>query len=243
MTEARPSLSLILPAFNEAAALPGSIARIEAYLARLRMAAEVIVVDDGSRDATATVAEHLAETRSWLRLLRQPRNRGKGAAVRRGVREARASELVAFFDADLAIPVELLGDLIARVRSGADIAIASRFVSGSVVRRPLIRKAMGIGFRFFVRAIVPTGLADTQCGGKCYRAAVAGDLYARQLLDGFAFDAEVLYLARRAALRIVEVPFTLVQEHRTSIHLLKDTLRMLRDLVRIRVNAAQGRYG
>lgn len=240
--EAGPSLSLVLPAYNEATRLPGSIAGVEAYLVRRRVAAEVIVVDDGSTDATALVAEHLAETRPWLRLVRWPRNRGKGAAVRRGVRESRATELIAFLDADLTIPIEILDALVGRVRSGADIAIASRYVPGSLVRRPLIRRLMGTTFRFFVQRIVPTGLQDTQCGGKCYRAAVARDLFQRSRIDGFAFDAEVLFLARRAGLRVVEVPFTLVQERDTSIHLLKDTLRMLADLVRIRVHAALGRY-
>lgn len=202
----------------------------------------MVVVDDGSTDETAPIAARLADSRSWLRLVAQPRHRGKGAAVRRGVAEARSEDLIAFLDADLTIPVELLDDLIARIRDGADVAIASRFVKGSVVRRPLIRRAMGTGFRFFVRALVPTGLADTQCGGKVYRAVVAKALYERQRLDGFVFDAEVLYLARQGGYRIAEVPFTLVQERHTSIHLLKDALRMLRDLVRIRLNGARGLY-
>ncbi len=240
--EAPPDLSLVLPAFNEAPRLPSTVEQVEAYLLERDLRAEVIVVDDGSGDASALVVEHLSESRRWLRLIRQPRNRGKGAAVRRGVQASRGTDYVAFLDADLTIPVELLDDLLARMRDGADIAIASRYVPGSIVRRPFVRLAMGDAFRVFVKLLVPTGLEDTQCGGKCYRADVARDLYARQRIDGFAFDAEVLYLARRRGLRIVEVPFTLVQERRTSIHLLKDTLRMLRDLARIRTNDALGRY-
>jgi dolichyl-phosphate beta-glucosyltransferase len=241
--EARPRLSLILPAFNEAARLPGTIRRVEAYFGNRLAETEVIVVDDGSTDGTGRGAEELSATRPWLRVLRQHANRGKGAAVRRGVQDARAEDLIAFLDADLTIPVELLHDLTTRVRQGgADIAIASRFVRGSRNRRPLIRRAMGRGFRFFVKLLVPTGLEDTQCGGKVYRSDAARYLFARQRLDGFCFDAEVLFIARREGLRVVEVPFELVQERRTSLHLLKEGLRMLSDLVQIRVNAALGRY-
>jgi dolichyl-phosphate beta-glucosyltransferase len=239
----RPDLSLILPAYNEASRLSESIGRVGSYIARSPHATEVILVDDGSTDDSRALAEALAQTRPWLRVVGHSRNRGKGAAVRYGVETARATELIAFLDADLTIPVDLLDELADRVRGGrADIAIASRFVPGSVVRRPLARQVMGYGFRAFVRVLVPTGVEDTQCGGKVYRAALARELFAQQRLNGFSFDAEVLYIARRRGTQIVEVPFALVQNHDTSLHLMKDALRMLGDLLVIRVNAALGRY-
>lgn len=240
-TEA-PSLSLILPAFNESGRLAESLERVRAYVCERPRSTEVIVVDDGSADGTADVAEAIAERQPCLRVVRLARNGGKGAAVRAGVRAARARELIAFLDADLTIPVELLDELVAQIEAGADIAIASRYVPGSLVRRPLLRRAMGRAFRVFVRALVPTGLQDTQCGGKCYRADLARDLFARQRIDGFAFDAEVLFLARRTGRSIAEVPFTLVQTRDTSIRLLKDTFSMLRDLARIRWRAMRGGY-
>lgn len=200
-------------------------------------------MDDGSDDATRSIAERLAENRPWLRVFAHERNRGKGAAVRSGVERARATELIAFLDSDLSIPVELLNDLTSRVRSGqADIAVASRFVPGSKVRRPLVRQLMGYGFRTLVRLLVPTGVQDTQCGGKLYRAPLARQIFAQQRVSGFSFDAEVLYIARRMGVRVAEVPFTLVQNHDTSLHLMKDALRMVRDLLEIRINAALGRY-
>ncbi len=162
--------------------------------------------------------------------------------MRAGVRAASGDPIV-FLDADLTIPVEIVGRFLASLAGGADIAIASRYVPGSVVRRPWWRRFMGDAFRLAVRALVPTGLQDTQCGGKAYTAEAAQRLFALQRLDGFAFDAEVLYLARRAGCRIVEIPFALVQEGETSIEFLKDAPRMVRDLVTIRLNGLRGRYG
>lgn len=149
---------------------------------------------------------------------------------------------VAFLDADLSIPVEVLDGLLAALRDGADVAIASRYVRGSTVRRPLLRRAMSHAFRWLVRTVVPTGLQDTQCGGKAYTAEAARALFARAAIDGFAFDAEILYAARHQGYRVAEIPFALVQPRRTSIHLLTDAPRMIGDLVRIRWRALRGRY-
>lgn len=147
-----------------------------------------------------------------------------------------------FLDADLTIPVEIIDQFLRAIDEGADIAIASRYVPGSVVRRPWWRRFMGTAFRACVRLLVPTGVEDTQCGGKAYTAEAAKDLFLRQRLKGFAFDAEVLFLARRARYRVREIPFALTQDHETSINFATQAPRMLRDLVRIRVNDALGRY-
>lgn len=237
-------LTLILPAYNEARRLPASLVRCADFFRGRGIRAEIIVADDGSADGTpqafGEAATELAESGVELRYLPLP-HRGKGAAVRAGVLHA-AGDPIVFLDADLSIPVEIVDRFLAAISEGADIAIASRYVEGSAVRRPLIRRVMGSGYRAIVRCIVPAGVNDTQCGGKAYTAEAARDLFSRQRLHGFAFDAEVLYLARLARYRVAEVPFTLAQDHDTSIDLLSDAPRMLADLFRIRVNALAGRY-
>jgi glycosyltransferase involved in cell wall biosynthesis len=237
-------LSLVIPAYNEARRLPASLAACVEHLRCRGMAAEIIVADDGSTDGSAAAfgraAEELADTGVAMHYLPLP-HRGKGAAVRAGILHA-SGDPVAFLDADLSIPVGILDLFVAAIESGSDVAIASRYVAGSRVRRPFVRRVMGTGYRAFVRAVVPTGVRDTQCGGKAYTAEAARYLFARQRLDGFAFDAEVLYLARLASYRVTEIPFTLAQGDETSIDLLRDAPRMLGDLVRIRANAALRRY-
>lgn len=232
-------LSLILPAYNEARRIPASLACCADFFRGRGILAEIIVADDGSTDhsslAFGTAAAELAESGVEFRYLPLP-HRGKGSAVRAGVMHA-SGDPVVFLDADLSIPVETIERFLAAIDAGADIAIASRYVPGSTVKRPLIRRVMGTTYRTFVRALVPTGVQDTQCGGKAYTAEAARDLFSRQRLDGFAFDAEVLFLARRAGYRVTEIPFRLDQSDETSIELLSDAPRMLADLVRIRARA------
>lgn len=237
-------LSLILPAYDEARRLPASLARCAEYFRVHGLAAEIIVADDGSSDDTAeaiarTVAALPAGSPS-VRHLALP-HRGKGGAVRAGVRAATGDPLI-FLDADLTIPVELVDAFLTALAAGADIAVASRYVPGSVVDRPWWRRIIGDTYRCAVRTVVPTGVNDTQCGGKAYTAAAARQLFAQQRLDGFAFDAEVLFLARRAGYRIAEVPFALRQHRGTSIDFLSDAPRMVRDLLLIRWNEFRGRY-
>lgn len=169
-------------------------------------------------------------------------HRGKGSAVRGGVQTARGDPIV-FLDADLTVPVDIVDRFLRALEDGADIAIASRYVTGSVVMRPWWRSLLGVVFRRCVHLLVPVNVRDTQCGGKAYTAEAARDLFAQARIDGFAFDAEVLFLAARAGYRVKEIPFTLVQDRATSIDLLADAPRMLRDLVLIRLNSLAGRYG
>jgi dolichyl-phosphate beta-glucosyltransferase len=174
------------------------------------------------------------------RLLQLP-HRGKGSAVRAGVAAAKGDPIV-FLDSDLTIPVDIIDRFVRALNEGADIAIASRFVAGSVIRRPWWRRIMGTTFRRCVHLIVPVDVRDTQCGGKAYTAEAAKDLFARSRLNGFSFDAEVLFLARRAGYRVREIPFTLIQDHVTSINFIYSAPQMLKDLVAIRLNAVLGRY-
>jgi dolichyl-phosphate beta-glucosyltransferase len=176
-----------------------------------------------------------------FKVLRLP-HRGKGAAVRAGM-EAASGDPIVFLDADLTIPVEIIDLFLGALDTGADIAIASRYVAGSIVDRPWWRRVMGDVFRAIVHLLVPTSIRDTQCGGKMYTAEAAKDLFAKQRLNGFAFDAEVLFLARRAGYTVREIPFALRQHGETRIDFLADTPKMLRDLFVIRLNELRGRYG
>jgi dolichyl-phosphate beta-glucosyltransferase len=238
-------LTLVLPAYNEARRIEASLGRCAEFFRDRHIAGEIILADDGSTDATADMFHRAKLAHGHLglgfKVLRLP-HRGKGAAVRAGV-EAATGDPIVFLDADLTIPVEIIDLFIGALDSGADIAIASRYVPGSVVDRPWWRRVMGDVFRAVVHLLVPTDIKDTQCGGKMYTAEAAKDLFARQRLNGFAFDAEVLFLARRAGYRVREIPFALRQYGETRIDFLADTPKMLRDLFIIRLNAMRGLYG
>ncbi len=238
-------LSLILPAYNEARRLPASLAACAEFFIARGIAAEIVVADDGSTDATpkafADAASTLPRGHLDYRYLDLP-HKGKGNAVREGVRVAKGDPII-FLDADLTIPIDIIDRFIRAIADGVDIAIASRYIPGSVVRRPWWRSLLGVVYRRFVHLVVPVDVRDTQCGGKAYTAEAAKELFAQSRLDGFTFDAEVLFLARRSGYRVREIPFTLVQDRVTSIQFLAETPRMLRDLILIRLNAARGRYG
>jgi len=224
--------------------LPASLATCAEFLMSRGIDAEIIVADDGSTDATpkafADAVASLPRKHLSYRYLGLP-HRGKGAAVRDGVRAAKGDP-VAFLDSDLTIPIEILDRFERALAEGADIVVASRYVPGSVVRRPWWRSLLGVVYRRCVHLIVPVDVSDTQCGGKMYTAEAARDLFLRSKLEGFTFDAEVLFLARRAGYRVKEIPFTLIQDRVTSISFLKETPKMLRDLFTIRWNAMRGRY-
>jgi glycosyltransferase involved in cell wall biosynthesis len=237
-------LSLILPAFNEARRLPASLARCAEYFRARGLAAEIIVADDGSTDGTgaayASSVDSLSRAQLTYRYLDLAHG-GKGSAVRAGVRAASGDPIV-FLDADLTIPVETIDAFLRSLADGADVVVASRYVPGSVVDRPWWRVLMGWVYRTAVHAIVPIDVNDTQCGGKMYTAEAAKDLFERGTLDGFAFDAEVLFIARRRGYRVMETPVEIHQRAHTSVSFLRDTPVMLRDLFRIRWNGMRGRY-
>ena len=241
--EQRPLLSLIVPAYNEGERLASSLTEMAEYLAGAGLDHEIIVVNDGSTDETADVLERLSGEQPHLRRVGYQPNRGKGHAIRTGVEEARG-QYVMFTDADLSIPIGITAEFLQALRDGYDIAIASRWhpASTNAVPPPLSRRVMGVIFRWFVRRLVISDVRDTQCGSKAYRAEVARNLFAQQRIDRFSFDAEVIFLAARAGYRIKEIPFALRHTPGSSIRPLRDALLMLRDLGRIRLNAARGHY-
>ena len=221
-----------------------SLTRCVEFFRGRGLGAEIILADDGSSDATVDIFHRaktaLPQAGLTFKVLHLP-HKGKGAAVRAGVKAANGDP-IAFLDADLTIPIDILDLFLQALASGADVAIASRYMPGSIVDRPWWRRVMGDVYRWFVHLLVPTDIRDTQCGGKMYTAEAAKDLFRRQRLDGFAFDAEVLFLARRAGYRVREIPFALRQRGETSVDFLSDAPRMFRDLFLIRINALRGLY-
>ena len=224
--------------------MPASLATCAEFFQARGIEAEIIVADDGSTDATpkafADAMSTLSRSHVSYRLLQLPHG-GKGAAVREGVKAAKGDPIV-FLDSDLTIPVDIIDAFVRALAQGADAAIASRYVAGSIVKRPWWRSLLGVVFRRCVHLLVPVNVKDTQCGGKAYTAEAAKDLFAKSRLDGFSFDAEVLFLANRGGYRVMEIPFTLVQDRVTSIDFVAQAPRMLRDLIVIRLNDMRGRY-
>jgi dolichyl-phosphate beta-glucosyltransferase len=230
----------VIPAFNEAARLPSTLERI---LNRLRARAdtfEVIVVDDGSSDGTGDVVRQRRDPE--VRLLRLAGNQGKGAAVRRGVLESRGVRILVS-DADLSTPFDELDRLGEALDAGADIACGSRGLPGSTIlmSQPIYRRQMGNTFNLVLRLLGLTRLRDTQCGFKLFRGPAARDVVARCTLRGFAFDVECLYLAHRLGYTVREVPVAWAHVPESRVHAIKDSARMLRDVLALRVAAWRGR--
>jgi len=234
-------VSLVIPAYNAAAVLAASLERAEAWLAGLGRASELIVVDDGSTDGTARI---LAEFAPRVRVLRHHPNRGKGYAVRRGMLAARG-RVRAFLDAGQTYPVENIAALLAAVEAGADVAIGSRVHRDSAVSpRQAARRVAGRAFNVLVRAAVVRGYGDTQAGIKAMTAAAAEALFGRARADGFAFDVELLYLARRLGLRIAEVGIRCQYgDEPSTLRLLRHGAGMVREVAAIRARGWRGAYG
>ncbi len=238
------SLSIVIPAYNEEQRLPATLRAIAAYLETKKLDfVEILVVDDGSRDRTAGVVRQAAARDARVRLLQNPGNRGKGYAVRHGMREARG-EWVLFTDADLSAPVEDLDRLEQSVeRENADGAIGSRAVDRSLVlkRQPPFREFTGRVFNLAMRLVTGLPYRDTQCGFKLFRREVAQCVAVRQQSDGFGFDVEILYIARKHGYRIIEVPVRWANVEGTKVSLLKG-LEAFLDPLRVRWNDARGLY-
>ena len=233
-------LSIIIPAHNEERRLPATMEAVLAFLATQPYTAEVLVVENGSCDRTAEVAEGFAARAGNLRVIREAR-RGKGLAVRRGMREA-AGAFRFLCDADLSMPIEQVNRFLPPLLEGVDVAIGSREAAGSEVIDSPMRRRIGRMFNLLVRMLGLTSLHDTQCGFKCFRASVAEDLFACQRLDGMAFDAEVLFIAQRRGYRLAEVPITWRIDTDSRVKLFQDSLNMAKDLLAIRWNGWRGCY-
>jgi len=235
----RRSLSIIIPAYNEEKRLPATLERIREYLCAVPWEfAEIIVVDDGSRDATREVAE-----RAGARVLANPGNRGKGYSVRHGMLEAKA-EWALLTDADLSAPIEELDKLWnAAAQARATVAIGSRALDRALigVRQPTFRDFSGRFFNLVMRAVTGLPFHDTQCGFKLFEAAAAREIFSRQRLDGFGFDVEVLYIARLLGCQCLEVPVRWNDVAGSKVSLMRGLGAFL-DLLRVRWNGIARRY-
>ncbi len=226
--------SIVIPAYNEETRLPGTLESILHYVSG---DCEVLVVDDGSRDATAAVAERFAASHPQVRLLRNPGNRGKGYSVRHGMLEARA-EWALFSDADLSSPIEELEKLCRAAREqNAAVAIGSRAVDRSMVEvhQPLMRELSGRCFNLVMRGVTGLPFRDTQCGFKLFRAGAAREIFSRQKQDGFSFDVEDLLIAKKLGIRAVEVPVRWANVEGTKVALTQGVMSFL-DLIKIRMD-------
>jgi dolichyl-phosphate beta-glucosyltransferase len=238
----RPFLSIVIPAYNEALRLPRTLAQVLEFARTQPFAVEVLLVDNASSDETRAIAEAATGASPFLRVLGES-VRGKGAAVRTGALAA-TGEWVFFADADLSMPIEEILRFLPAHTADADIAIASREAVGAVrYNEPVRRHLMGRAFNYWVRLVAVPGIADTQCGFKCFRAAVARDLFSRLLVLDWTFDVELLLLARRSGYRIVEVPIHWTYQAQSRVHPLRDAWKMALGVLRIRWNALRGKYG
>lgn len=237
-----PQLSIVIPAYNEELRLPASLEKIAAYVREKRPNTEVLVVDDGSVDRTAAVAESWRDRFPRLRVLSNGTNRGKGFSVRHGSLEAQG-RIVLFTDADLSSPIEEAEKLLSVLQT-YDVAIGSRAMDRRLieVRESLFREVAGIIFNKIVRFTLWLPFVDTQCGFKAFRRDRCRIIFEQQTIERFGFDPELLYLARHHGLSIKEVPVRWAHSPATKVNMLRDSVQMFLDVLVIRWNGVRGRY-
>ena len=236
--------SIVIPAYNEGTRLRATLEKVLAYVSAQGWSAEVIVVNDGSRDNTADLVREFAAKDPVLRLVENPGNRGKGYAVRNGMLNARG-EIVVFSDADLSSPGEEMPKLLAALASGADIAIGSRWLRAELQtqRQSLLRQLFGRIFNALNRIILGLQFKDTQCGFKAFTRRAAQTILPLQRIERWGFDPEILFLARKFGFRVEEVAVLWGHSGETRIHPLRDGTRMFWEMVRIRWYDLTGKYG
>jgi dolichyl-phosphate beta-glucosyltransferase len=246
MSEPGPELSIIIPAYNEEKRLARTLSRIRDYFRSGPMGpgqVEILVVDDGSTDRTAQITQEWAREMPSLRLVSNGENRGKGFSVRHGMLEARG-RIALFTDADLSSPIEESQKLLAAIDAGNDGAIGSRAIDRSLisVHQSRLRELAGMTFNGFVRLFTGLAFHDTQCGFKAFLRERSRVVFEQQRVARFGFDPEVLFLAKRHCLRIIEVPVRWAHDPATKVHVIRDSLLMFADLLVIRWNWLIGRY-
>jgi glycosyltransferase involved in cell wall biosynthesis len=235
--------SIIIPAYNEGQRLGATLDRVLAYLEANGWKAEVLVVNDGSSDSTAELVQGYAAGHPQVRLLQNPGNRGKGYSVRNGMRQA-AGELLLFTDSDLSAPITEAGKLFARIAAGADVAIGSRWLDPATqtARQPLYRQFFGRSFNLLLRLILGLRFKDTQCGFKAFNRRAAELIFARQRIERWGFDPELLFLAGQLGLKVDEVSVAWADDPRTKVRPLRDGLRIFSEMLRVRWYSLTGKY-
>lgn len=228
-------LSIVIPAYNEETRLQNTLPQVANFLTTQPYKAEIVVIDDGSVDRTAEVVEQIARQYACIRLVRAAHG-GKGHAVKTGMLQV-DSEYAFLCDADLAMPITELPKFLPPLQNGYQVAIGSREGQGAVrYNEPFYRHLMGRVFNWLVKTMAVPGFEDTQCGFKCFHHSARSDLFSHQTIDGFGFDVEVLYIALKRGYRIVEVPIDWYYQAESKVHPIRDTLRMIRDIMTVRRN-------
>lgn len=237
-----PQLSLVVPVYNEARVLPESVPAMAAQAEELGLAYELLLVDDGSSDDSAAVIASLAAERPEVRPLAHERNRGKGAAVRTGCLQARGAKVV-FLDADLSVPLHELAPLLDALEQN-DVVLGSRRLAGSNIARhqPWLREQLGRGFTGITRLLLAPEVRDFTCGFKGFRREAARTVFERSALNGWAFDAELVTIARVQGLRLSQIPVEWRHDDDTKVRLGAAVLGSLWDLLRILGRRARGLY-
>jgi glycosyltransferase involved in cell wall biosynthesis len=235
--------SIVIPAYNESARIPATLAAVVSCVRAHGWNAEVIVVNDGSQDDTAEVVGAFAATAPEVRLVENPGNRGKGYSVRNGILQAKG-EIVMFTDSDLSAPIEEAPRLFEAIEQGADIAIGSRWMESGrqTHRQPLYRQFFGRCFNAVTRAVMGLRFADTQCGFKAFTRAAAQTIFPLQTIERWGFDPEILFIALKRGFKVQEVPVSWAHDERTRMSYLRDGMKMLEEIAIIRWNALTGHY-
>lgn len=236
-------LSVIIPAYNEADRIGPTLESVDRYLSLSGKTYEIAVVDDGSADSTCDVVLRAGKMMPRVRLIKNGANRGKGYSVRNGF-FGTSGEFALFSDADLSTPIEELEKFLGEAGAGADIVIGSRAMRGADIirRQPLYRMLMGKTFNKLVRLIAVRGISDTQCGFKLFRRSSCEEIFRAQRVERFAFDVELLFLAARKGLRVREVPVRWINSPMSRVRAVRDSARMLMDIIKVRLDYIKGAY-
>lgn len=237
------SISVILPAYNEEDAIENTITNVHFFLSSTFNNFEIIVVNDGSSDKTAEIVNNMLDRIKGLKLLTNSRNRGKGYSVKEGMLSA-GYEYIMFSDGDLSTPMNEILKCMNYFTDGVDVVLGSRALRESNVMKPqgFLRRNMGRAFNLLIKIFLFRGVNDTQCGFKCFKKSAAKELFGLQRIDGFGFDIEIIYLAKKKGYRVVEVPVSWVNRGKSRVSIIKDSLIMFFDIFRIRFNDIRGHY-
>jgi glycosyltransferase involved in cell wall biosynthesis len=238
-----PLVSLIIPAFNEEKRIGKSLEQILSFCNAQHNPYEVIIVDDGSTDETVNLIGKRFGAHGQIRIIQQPVRRGKGAAVQKGMLQARGQYLI-FSDADLSVPIEMLPAFLSALQNHCDIAIGSRRQPGAKieVHQPFLRETMGVVFTTLSNLILGLRYSDATCGFKGFRREVAGDLFRRQRLHNWSFDPEILFLAHVKGYQVAEIPVTWRNDEASKVRVCKDSIASFFGLLTIRLNQWLGKY-
>lgn len=238
-----PRYSIVIPAYNESERIGNALDRVLDYIREQEWDAEIIVVNDGSRDHTAELVRRYAAEHPVVRLVENPGNRGKGYSVRHGMGEA-SGEVMLFTDADLSAPITEAAKLFATLGEGADVAIGSRWMDPALQteRQPLFRQLAGRIFNLLLRLILGLRYKDTQCGFKAFTRRAADLIFPRQRIERWGFDPEILFIAGKMDLKTREVPVRWAHDERSKISPLRDGARMFGEMLKVRWYDLSGKY-